>query len=141
VATRASPSSLHRISCRRANDSAWPTHRRGHNWDAIGRIERKGKPEWLLVETKANVEELESDCRAENPESLKLIQQASPRRPCPSPGVTAGASFCVTGIGLRGLPPLRTIHLLRHVVVRHQRLQPNALRHLRGRRKTVHGRR
>jgi len=55
-------------------DAAWPTHRPGHNWDAIGRLRLGTAREWLLVEAKANLEELSSDCQAEA-HSLKAIRQ------------------------------------------------------------------
>jgi hypothetical protein len=59
---------------RTAWDRAWPTHRTGHNWDAIGRLRYGAATEWLLVEAKANIEELFSDCAAKDADSVKLIQ-------------------------------------------------------------------
>jgi hypothetical protein len=56
-------------------DTAWPTHRPGHSWDAIGRMRAAASSEWLLVEAKANLQELSSDCRAQDDASLALIQQ------------------------------------------------------------------
>jgi hypothetical protein len=53
---------------------AWPTHRPGHKWDAIGRLRYGKTTEWLLVEAKANLQELSSDCQAKDSESLKLIR-------------------------------------------------------------------
>jgi hypothetical protein len=55
-------------------DAAWPTHRTGPNWDAIGKLHLGSATEWLLVEAKANVEELLSQCRATG-DSLKRINQ------------------------------------------------------------------
>src|SRR5258705_6560429 len=49
---------------RKAWDTEWPTHRTGHHWDAIGQLRYGAAHEWLLVEAKANVEELLSDCGA-----------------------------------------------------------------------------
>jgi hypothetical protein len=61
---------------REAWAAAWPTRRTGPNWDAIGRLTYKdGAAEWLLVEAKANIEELDSDCQASDPDSLALIQE------------------------------------------------------------------
>src|SRR5262249_47496812 len=37
-------------SARKAWEAAWPTHRTGHNWDAIGRLHFGSEHEWLLVE-------------------------------------------------------------------------------------------
>jgi hypothetical protein len=34
---------------RKAWDSEWPTHRTGHNWDAIGVLRCGAATEWLLV--------------------------------------------------------------------------------------------
>jgi hypothetical protein len=53
----------------------WPIHRPGHRWDAVGRLLYEASWEWLLIEAKANVEELSSDCAAQDPESLKLIRR------------------------------------------------------------------
>jgi hypothetical protein len=58
---------------RRAWSAAWPTHRQAQNWDAVGRIRFGDKWEWLLVEAKANLEEIESTCRAKDPDSVALI--------------------------------------------------------------------
>jgi hypothetical protein len=51
---------------------AYPSSR--HNWDAIGRVECKGSQEWLMVEAKANIEELTLDCSAEDQSGRDLIQ-------------------------------------------------------------------
>jgi hypothetical protein len=42
----------------------WPQRGNVMNWDAIGRMKIDGVDEWLLVEAKAHVEELRSDCLA-----------------------------------------------------------------------------
>jgi hypothetical protein len=60
---------------RRAWEAVWPTHRTGHNWDAIGRLQFGPTHEWLLVEAKANVEELSSDCQARDCKSLERIRE------------------------------------------------------------------
>ena len=36
----------------------WPQSGNVHNWDAIGRLQRDGTSEWLLIEAKGNIEEL-----------------------------------------------------------------------------------
>jgi hypothetical protein len=43
---------------------AWPQRGNPPNWDAVARIGRGGASEWLLVEAKANVQELQSSCQA-----------------------------------------------------------------------------
>jgi hypothetical protein len=58
---------------RAAWDDAWPTHRPGHNWDAIGILHYGSVKEWLLVEAKANVEELSTNCEAKDADSVELI--------------------------------------------------------------------
>jgi len=56
---------------------AWPHTGTQHHWDAVGRsVARNGTPEWVLVEAKANVEEMNSACGAVSPESLKMIASA-----------------------------------------------------------------
>jgi len=42
----------------------WPQGRGIHSWDAVGRYRVGGESGWLLVEAKANLEELASDCQA-----------------------------------------------------------------------------
>ena len=42
----------------------WPQGRGIHHWDAVGRYRAGSETGWLLVEAKANVEELASDCKA-----------------------------------------------------------------------------
>jgi hypothetical protein len=42
----------------------WPQGRGIHHWDAVARCRAGGEESWLLVEAKANVEELASDCQA-----------------------------------------------------------------------------
>lgn len=39
-------------------DQFWPSSGMQQNWDAIGRAEYSGQQEWLLVEAKANIEEI-----------------------------------------------------------------------------------
>jgi hypothetical protein len=53
---------------------AWPSHRTGPNWDAVGRLHFANSSELLLVEAKANQQEIRSSCKAEDPKSLKLIR-------------------------------------------------------------------
>jgi HD domain len=42
----------------------WPQHAGIHNWDAVARIDVDGTVEWLLVEAKAHLGEIESNCGA-----------------------------------------------------------------------------
>src|SRR5271168_3761321 len=42
----------------------WPIGRGIHNWDAVGRIKAGDNWEWVLVEAKANLEEIRSSCGA-----------------------------------------------------------------------------
>jgi len=50
----------------------WPN--RGPQWDALGRASREGP--YFLMEAKANIPELISDCQAKAPASLKLIKNS-----------------------------------------------------------------
>jgi hypothetical protein len=54
----------------------WPQGRGIHNWDAVARASARGKTEWILVEAKANLEELKSGCQARSDESLQKINAA-----------------------------------------------------------------
>ena len=54
----------------------WPQGRGIHNWDAIARSNSGGKTEWILIEAKANLEELRSACQARSKESLLKINAA-----------------------------------------------------------------
>lgn len=53
----------------------WP--RRGPQWDALG-VERT-KPRYFIVEAKANVPEITSNCQAEDPDSIRLIEASLTR--------------------------------------------------------------
>jgi hypothetical protein len=44
--------------------STWPQGGNAPNWDAIGRLRLGPGEAWLLVEAKANIEELRSSCKA-----------------------------------------------------------------------------
>lgn len=54
----------------------WPQGRGIHNWDAVGQIRFGEVEEWLLVEAKANLEELRSDCGATSPTNRPKIVRA-----------------------------------------------------------------
>lgn len=54
----------------------WPQGRGIHNWDAVAKVRFGAAEEWLLVEAKANLEELKSDCGARLKTSLALISNA-----------------------------------------------------------------
>ena len=61
---------------RMAWQKAWPQRGNPPNWDAIGRVTVDGIKEWLLVEAKANTEELHSSCQASEAGGRPLILQA-----------------------------------------------------------------
>jgi hypothetical protein len=50
----------------------WPQGRGIQTWDAVGRIVRDGRPEWLLVEAKAHVAESRTDCAAKGKGSAHI---------------------------------------------------------------------
>ena len=54
----------------------WPQTGNSQNWDAIGKANINGETEWLLVEAKAHVQELNSNCGAKNYSSLNKIRNA-----------------------------------------------------------------
>lgn len=59
-------------------ESFWPTGRGIHNWDSVGWIGAGPDRELLLVEAKAHVAEMESDCGA-GPGSIQKIKRAFER--------------------------------------------------------------
>ena len=55
----------------------WPHGAGIHNWDAVAKCRTKeGKTEWILVEAKANLEELRSECKAGSKGSIKKNRAA-----------------------------------------------------------------
>ena len=54
----------------------WPHGRGIHNWDAVAQVRFGTEEEWLLVEAKANIGELKSDCGARAETSLAQIGNA-----------------------------------------------------------------
>lgn len=56
--------------------SFWPQTGNAQNWDAVGRICLDNVTEWLLVEAKGHVRELESKCGATSQASQQLILSA-----------------------------------------------------------------
>jgi hypothetical protein len=54
----------------------WPHGRGIHTWDAVGQAYLDDVEEWLLVEAKANLGELRSDCGAKSARSLATIKLA-----------------------------------------------------------------
>jgi len=54
-------------------EAFWPTTGNQQNWDAVGRVRVKCQPQWLLVEAKANTNEMISSCGA-TPGSPSMIQ-------------------------------------------------------------------
>ena len=52
----------------------WPHGGGVHNWDAVGQGLTHDRQTWILVEAKANINELISSCHAKNPESLQKIR-------------------------------------------------------------------
>ena len=53
--------------------NVWPRQGNPPNWDAIARVRRHGVTEWLLVEAKANLQELRSSCGAKEEGGRALI--------------------------------------------------------------------
>ena len=54
----------------------WPPSRPQHNWDAVATVEIGGFKEWLLVEAKAHVGEMASQCQAKKVKSGRMIRTA-----------------------------------------------------------------
>lgn len=54
----------------------WPQSGNAQNWDAVGKAHFETGEEWLLVEAKAHIRELESKCGATHATSKEMIRQA-----------------------------------------------------------------
>jgi len=54
----------------------WPLGGGIHNWDAVGWLKANGKQELLLLEAKAHLGEIVSDCGAVSKDSIKKIEEA-----------------------------------------------------------------
>jgi hypothetical protein len=61
---------------REAWRSFWPQSGNSQNWDAVGKVDFNGQQEWLLVEAKAHLGELKSNCGASNLNSIDRINAA-----------------------------------------------------------------
>lgn len=56
--------------------SFWPPSGTSQNWDAVGKIHFENHDEWLLVEAKAHLNEVNSRCGATNLKSIGIINSA-----------------------------------------------------------------
>lgn len=56
--------------------SFWAQTGNSQNWDAVGKIHFGNQDEWLLVEAKGHIGEINSDCGATNPTSKQKIVAA-----------------------------------------------------------------
>ncbi len=54
----------------------WPVGGGIHNWDAVGLINPGEDQEFLLLEAKAHIQEIKSDCKAKDTGSIKKIRKA-----------------------------------------------------------------
>lgn len=63
-------------SARTAWKEFWPQSGNVQNWDAVGRLQSGSQVEYLLVEAKGHVEELESHCGASENGGLSKIRDA-----------------------------------------------------------------
>jgi len=57
----------------------WPQRGNPPNWDAVAQTKANGLTEWLLVEAKANIQELRSSCQASPSGGLPLISDTLSR--------------------------------------------------------------
>ena len=57
----------------------WPARGNPPNWDAVGKVRIADRWEWLLVEAKANEQELASSCSASERGGLNLITETLAR--------------------------------------------------------------
>ncbi|TWA85150.1 hypothetical protein FBZ83_104422 [Azospirillum brasilense] len=66
-------------TARTAWTGLWPPRGSQPTWDAIGHATHDGVEEWLLVEAKANLEDLRSSCRASPQGGRPMIERALDR--------------------------------------------------------------
>lgn len=71
----------------------WPQRGTPPNWDAVGEVRINGENEWLLVEAKANVEELRSNCGAKERGGRPLIRKRLHETRCYILGRSVGPDF------------------------------------------------
>jgi len=60
----------------RAWTEFWPQGRGIQNWDAVGQLRTNGTTEWLLVEAKAHLGEIHSNCQARTGPGKEKIKAA-----------------------------------------------------------------
>lgn len=60
---------------RKSWSTVWPTTGTPINWDAVAELSTEEGRAWLLLEAKANIQELQSDCGASDQGGLPLIQR------------------------------------------------------------------
>jgi len=54
----------------------WPSTGNAQNWDAIAVLDQPSGPEYVLIEAKANTDEVISSCKAQSSKSKALISQS-----------------------------------------------------------------
>jgi len=54
----------------------WPQSGNSMNWDLVGYTYQNNNKTWILIEAKAHLGELEQDCKATSPSSIKKIKSA-----------------------------------------------------------------
>ncbi len=54
----------------------WPNGKGIQNWDLVGRLNKPSKVEWVLVEAKAHIGEISSNCMATAKQSIRKISEA-----------------------------------------------------------------
>jgi hypothetical protein len=54
--------------------SVWPSNGTQINWDAVAELQTEHGQEWLLIEAKANIQEIHSNCGASESGGLPLIR-------------------------------------------------------------------
>jgi len=54
----------------------WPKRGNQQNWDAVAKMDIEGVEHWLLVEAKANIQEIRSHCRARDGSARNKIDDA-----------------------------------------------------------------
>lgn len=67
---------IHEPEIRKKWNGFWPQTGNPPNWDAVGKLIGETGEEWLLVEAKAHLKEMNSSCAATHPKSIEMINKA-----------------------------------------------------------------
>jgi hypothetical protein len=95
-------------------EAFWPQRGSAQRWDAVARLEGSNGPEWLLVEAKAHLAELQAPCQARAVASIAQIDRAFDLTRA-AVGATAVSSAVWRGPAYQYANRLAVLYFLRHL--------------------------